>query len=133
MLRTPVRTTLMCSCRPLAISLEETNPSQNSVTHSFNTSKRRRCVPMINIWSFNSKFTSSGLLSQGEAHCKLSSFVAGVMLNLVSRGRQKDHRRRKGFCYLAGLSLFFLLLFCMATSDKGWLRGDATALTAAFQ
>lgn len=112
---------LMCTCRPLAISLEETNHSQNSVAHSFNTSKRRRCVPVINIWSFNSKFTSSGLLSHWEVHCKLSSSVAGVMLNLVSRGRQKDHRGRKRFCYLAaGLSLFFLLLFCMASSDKEW-------------
>ena len=56
------------------------------------------------------------------------------MLNLVSRGRQKDHGSGKGFRYLAaGVSLFSLLLFCVATSDKGWLRGDAMALTAAFQ
>lgn len=130
----PVRTTLLCGCQPLATSLEETNPSQNSVVHSFNISKSRRCVPVISIWSFNFKFTSSGLLSHGEGHRKLSSFVAGVMLNLVSRGRQKDHGSGKGFCYLAaGLSLFFLLLFCVATSDKGWLRGDTMALTAAFQ
>lgn len=91
-------------------------------------------MPVINKWSLDSKSTSSGLLSHGEGHGKLSSFVAGVMLNLVSRGCQRDHGSRNGFCcFAAGVSLFFLLLFCVATRDKGWLRGDAMALTAAFQ
>ena len=73
-------------------------------------------MPVISIWSFNFKFTSSGLLSHGEGHRKLSSFVAGVMLNLVSRGRQKDHGSGKGFCYLAaGVSLF-------SCSYSAWLQ-----------
>ena len=68
-------------------------------------------MPVINIWPFDSKFTCSGLLSQAEGHCKLSSSVAGMMLNLVSRGRQKAHRSRKRFCCLAaGLSLLAPLL-----------------------
>ena len=69
-------------------------------------------MPVINKWSLDSKSTSSGLLSHREGHGKLSSFVAGVMLNLVSRGRQKDHGSSRGFA-AAGMSLFFLLLFCV--------------------
>lgn len=112
-----MRTTLLCGCQPLATSLEETNPSQNSVVHSFNTSKRRRCVcPVINKWSLDSNPPLLGYSSHGEGHGKLSSFVAGVMLNLVSRGCQRDHGSRNGFCcFAAGVSL-------SSCSYSAWLR-----------
>lgn len=80
-------------------------------------------MPFISSLPLNSKFSIRGLLGHRTGHGKLLSFAVGMMLNLVSRGHQRDHCGRKWPLFLEASILPFFFFFWLLQPGHQWHGG----------